>query len=281
MAWEQNFTAFYRHLVDFHSRRIIDIGCGNGGKTICVASMGPEFILGLDIDPVKLAYARQYSLQCGMHSGSCEFLAGDAANLPFATGSFDLAISEDGFEHFPDPEGVLREVNRILLPGGRFLIHFATYYTAVGPHLYNFIRVPRAHYFFSDAAMIEATRQIAMTRQYRAANTPQTSMLETPTEQAEREIYQFEHFINRMTLRGFKKILTRSPDWKLVAFHRYCTNRRIGLLLEFPYVAELFGAVICVMEKSPGVAINHYDFSRARARELPRVLTSHNLCGDF
>jgi hypothetical protein len=129
--------------------------------------------------------------------------------------------------------------------------------------------------------MIEATRQIAMTRQYRAANTPQTSMLETPTEQAEREIYQFEHFINRMTLRGFKKILTRSPDWKLVAFHRYCTNRRIGLLLEFPYVAELFGAVICVMEKSPGVAINHYDFSRARARELPRVLTSHNLCGDF
>ncbi|GAJ00309.1 unnamed protein product, partial [marine sediment metagenome] len=222
-------------------------------------------------DPSKLACAVAFAFENPMDSCPCQFLVGDGAQLPLAAECCDLATSQDGFEHFPDPVGVLREANRILEPGGRFLIHFATYYTQYGPHLYNFIRVPRAHYFFSDAVMIEAARQIAVELERRAANA-QRPMRETPMEQAEREIYQFKHFINRMTLKRFKKIVPQSLGWRLVAFHRYCTTRREILFLELPYLDELCGAVICVLEKSPGSAVSHDDFRRARVCGLPRLM---------
>lgn len=269
--YERDFAAFYRHLVDFRGKRVVDIGCGHGGKTTYAACLGPAWVLGVDIDPGKLVLATQFARQQEMDTASCHFLVGDGARLPLADECCDLVISEDGFEHFPDPAAVLGEVNRVLLPAGHFLIHFATYYTQHGPHLYNFIRVPRAHYFFSDAVMIEATRQVALEYQREATDT-WTPTLETPMEQAEREIHQFGHFINRMTLKRFKEILTRSSDWKLVVFHRYCTTRWEVLFLELPYLEELCGWLICVLEKVPGAAISYDEFLRARVRALPRLI---------
>jgi SAM-dependent methyltransferase len=46
----------------------------------------------------------------------------DGVRLPFPDGSFDLAISFDVFEHIRDTDGHLREVRRVLVPGGRYLL---------------------------------------------------------------------------------------------------------------------------------------------------------------
>ena len=81
MQAERNVAAFYRHLVDFRGRRVVDIGCGDGGKMIYVAGQGPRFICGVDIDPSKLALAAQFARHHGMDSAACQFLVGDGGAI--------------------------------------------------------------------------------------------------------------------------------------------------------------------------------------------------------
>lgn len=98
------------------SERVLDVACGTGAVTRLAAQrVGPGgTVVGTDISPAMLAAARRASE--GM---SIEWREADATALPFADGSFDLVLCQQGLQFFPDRLAGLREMRRVLVPGGR------------------------------------------------------------------------------------------------------------------------------------------------------------------
>ena len=101
--------------------RVLDVGSGPGHQAIELSPMvGPSGrVDGVDISESMLRIARA---RCeGVRN--VEFHEGDALHLPFPDATFDAVMSSMVFEYLPDVPGALREVHRVLKPGGRLAIH--------------------------------------------------------------------------------------------------------------------------------------------------------------
>ena len=126
--------------------------------------------------------------------------------------------------------------------------------------MYNFIRLPYAHLVFDDATMEEAVRAISAQMDAQDGLKPTR---ERPIVQAERELAQLHQFINRMSLRRFKRILMSHPDWELIRFHRYGGSKRYLPFVRFrviPLLDELGGSALFLLRKSQGARIRRWDF---------------------
>lgn len=239
---EATYRNLYEPVQDFNGKVILDAGCGEGGKTVYYASKKPRLIIGIDCYQIKVDRAKGFCSYMGMQD-RCHFLTADAEKSPFPSNFFDIVLSEDCFEHYPKPEAVLWEARRILRPGGLLLVTFNTYYNLGGPHLYNFIRFPWPHLLFSDATMIDATRAIA--RQMAEKHSGQSGR-ESYKEQAEREIYQFQHYVNRITLAQWRKFIARYEGMEvLVAKTRFGRNP----IFRLPVIEELRNDIFYVISK--------------------------------
>jgi ubiquinone/menaquinone biosynthesis C-methylase UbiE len=95
-----------------------DAGCGTGFLSLELAARGHR-VTGVDFAPAMLAAARQKAAAQGL---AIRFEEGDAENLPFAPGSFDLAISRHVLWTLPHPEAAVDEWIRVLRPGGRLVV---------------------------------------------------------------------------------------------------------------------------------------------------------------
>jgi SAM-dependent methyltransferase len=90
------------------ARTALDIGCGTGYFTRWLASQGLE-VVGLDPSMHMLREARR--------EGSASCILGDALNLPFAEGSFDLAVFVTSLEFISDPGRAIAEASRVARRG--------------------------------------------------------------------------------------------------------------------------------------------------------------------
>jgi len=96
----------------------LDAGCGTGFLSLELAARGHR-VSGIDFAPAMLAAARQKAAAQGLSVG---FEEGDAEQLRFAPGSFDLVISRHVLWTLPHPEAAIDEWIRVLRPGGRLAI---------------------------------------------------------------------------------------------------------------------------------------------------------------
>jgi ubiquinone/menaquinone biosynthesis C-methylase UbiE len=105
-----------RYVPDFRveGARVLDIGCGDAGVIIAIAEAGAE-VSGLELDRESL---RRGSVRAEEHGVRARLAAGVAEALPFPDGSFDLVILDNVLEHVRDRPGTLREIHRVLAPGG-------------------------------------------------------------------------------------------------------------------------------------------------------------------
>lgn len=99
------------------ARRVLEIGCGAGGMLAMLQPYGD--VTGLDIDHEYVEFCKD--------RGFTNVLCGSGYELPFKDGAFDLVCLFDTIEHIPDDEQALREVMRVLRPGGAVFVSVPAY----------------------------------------------------------------------------------------------------------------------------------------------------------
>jgi len=113
--------------------RLLDVATGTGHTALALAPHVRE-VVGLDLTPEMLAEAEELARLGNVANVS--FVQGDALELPFAPQSFDLVTCRRAPHHFPDIPRFLREVVRVLRPGGLFgLVDQTTPESAIGARL--------------------------------------------------------------------------------------------------------------------------------------------------
>ncbi len=99
--------------------RVLDMATGGGHVALAFAPIARR-VIACDVTEPMLRAAR--SLLRGRGVASAAFVAGDVEALPFGDGAFDLVTCRIAAHHFADVATAVREVRRVLRPGGSFLL---------------------------------------------------------------------------------------------------------------------------------------------------------------
>jgi ubiquinone/menaquinone biosynthesis C-methylase UbiE len=117
LLFEQRWRANGEDPAAFRGQRCIDVGCGGGRYSIAMALLGAREVVGVDVGREGLSDARRRAAALGM--AHVTFEEASALELPFADGSFDFACCSGVLHHTRSVERGLRELHRVLRPGGR------------------------------------------------------------------------------------------------------------------------------------------------------------------
>jgi SAM-dependent methyltransferase len=102
--------------------RVLDLGCGTGVDTLIAArQVGPGgHLTAIDMTEAMLTKVRASVSSLGLENVECKL--GYAENLPVEDGSMDVVISNGVINLCPDKEAVMKEIWRVLRPGGRIQV---------------------------------------------------------------------------------------------------------------------------------------------------------------
>jgi SAM-dependent methyltransferase len=151
--------------------RVLDLGCGYGGRTVFYAERSPATaMVGLETTEAVVDRCRAFARSRGC--ARVRFDVGTAERLPYADASFDAVVSFDVLEHVEDPLVSLREVARVLRPGGAAWLVFPTYRGARASHLDYVTRVPLLHRIFDPTVTIDVVNDVLEERGWPTARQP-------------------------------------------------------------------------------------------------------------
>jgi demethylmenaquinone methyltransferase / 2-methoxy-6-polyprenyl-1,4-benzoquinol methylase len=116
--WWRRTARTFRHILTRPDSRILDLCCGTGDMAFALqrqAGKSSAQIVGADFSHAML---RRAALKSANHAAVPEWIEADALNLPFPDSHFDLITSAFGFRNLADYDAGLREIARVLRPGG-------------------------------------------------------------------------------------------------------------------------------------------------------------------
>jgi ubiquinone/menaquinone biosynthesis C-methylase UbiE len=110
----------YHHIAsytDFKGKKVFEVSCGHGGgASYLTRYLKPAEYIAMDLNPAAIDYCR------GRHNvPELKFMVGDAMNLPFTDESFDIVINVEASHCYPSFSQFLKEVARVLKPGGHLV----------------------------------------------------------------------------------------------------------------------------------------------------------------
>jgi len=111
-----------RHAALVAGDRVLDVACGTGGAALdAAAAVGPHgSVVGVDLSGRMIDAARRRAAECGAVNATFERM--DAEDLALPDASFDVVLCALGLMYVPDPARALREMRRVLRPGGRLVV---------------------------------------------------------------------------------------------------------------------------------------------------------------
>lgn len=112
------FRAIARHTEHLAGARVLDIGSGMGGFLVAAALNGMHAV---GIEP-SAAYCRLTRLRGLRYGLTARVIRGVGEALPCPDASFDIVLAQDILEHVRDPDTTMREMKRVLAPGGVALV---------------------------------------------------------------------------------------------------------------------------------------------------------------
>jgi demethylmenaquinone methyltransferase/2-methoxy-6-polyprenyl-1,4-benzoquinol methylase len=115
-VWRARTARKLRGILERPSAVVLDLCCGTGDLAFAMKRKGKARIIGADFAHTMLVRANAKSAEDV--NGAVPFLESDALQLPFADESFDLVTAAFGFRNLANYEAGLREMQRVLKPGG-------------------------------------------------------------------------------------------------------------------------------------------------------------------
>ncbi len=239
--WGREFARLYMEPAgDLAGKRLLDVGCGLGGKTVAYAEAGARAV-GTDIVEANAEQSRGYASAAG---ASIAFFVADAASLPVRDGVFDTVVANDAMEHFAEPERALSEMRRALRPGGAIWVFFTPHYSPLGSHLYDYLYTPWCHLLFTRAQIERAIRAVLSER----ARGEDTGAIEARV----RAIMEsYDRDLNHMSIDRFLRIVARTPGLRVSRLAlKPAKFRALAPLTRVPGIRELVtGFVTCRLER--------------------------------
>jgi ubiquinone/menaquinone biosynthesis C-methylase UbiE len=243
--WGQSLVGEYLGPAgDLAGKRVLDIGCGLGGKTVAYGEAGAAEIIGADCSADHVAAAERFA-RGSERTFRWGFVVGDAAGLPFADETFDTVIANDAMEHFPEPDAALGEMVRVTKRGGAIWLFFTPHFSPLGSHLYDYVHTPWCHLLFRRRDLEGAIREVVR------SGAPGWSAEEVDGKVAS-IMKSYDTELNHMTIGEFRRMVSKSPE--LVVAHEELKPAKfssLGFLTKVPFVQELFtGTVIYRLERA-------------------------------
>jgi len=134
-----------------NAKSFLELGCWDG-MVSCALQRMRKRATAIDIDPGAFD---ERAVQAGVR-----LLQMDAAHLQFEDDSFDFVFSYGSFEHFADPEAVLKEAIRVVRKNGHVYLSFGPLYMSpYGLHVYRNITVPYCHFLFPEDLLEEFVKE--------------------------------------------------------------------------------------------------------------------------
>jgi demethylmenaquinone methyltransferase / 2-methoxy-6-polyprenyl-1,4-benzoquinol methylase len=129
--WWRRTARTFRHILTRPDARVLDLCCGTGDMTFALcretshqttseAGRSSPQVLGADFSHAMLQHAAAKSGAAARNRNTLRWIEADALSLPFPSAHFDLVTSAFGFRNLADYDAGLREIARVLRPGGEF-----------------------------------------------------------------------------------------------------------------------------------------------------------------
>lgn len=116
-----------RYLDNLRDKKVLEIGCGRGGFSMYLASIGANLTAAdFSAEAIRIAGQRLRQFE------NCELMMADVQEVPFPDETFDLVVSLETLEHVPNPDGGLAELVRVTKLGGRLIISTPNYFGLLG-----------------------------------------------------------------------------------------------------------------------------------------------------
>lgn len=134
--WRRIVSAELRDVLDDPAARVLDVACGTGDLALELNRNSKAQIIGTDFCRPMLSFAYSKSLS---EARSIPYVEGDAMGLPFDDGEFDAVTIAFGLRNLANVGDGLKELRRILKPGGRLaVLEFSTPIVPGFGQLFNF-----------------------------------------------------------------------------------------------------------------------------------------------
>lgn len=208
-------------------KRVVDFGCGEGRESVALVLEEGCFVCGIDTNPGALETARALASSHGLKDSQISFCTRAADDMH---SRFDIVISQNSMEHFPDPEAVIAEMKALIHRQGKILVSFGPpWFAPYGSHMHFFCRIPWVNIVFSERSVM-AVRGL-----YR--------------NDGAKRYEEVESGLNRMTVAKFERITAQSG--LVASYRRYRCVRSLDWLAKIPGLRELFiNRVVCVLERA-------------------------------
>lgn len=258
--YSNTHSRYVQHMsrLDLAGRRVLDVGCGLGGRALAWLDLGAEHVINVDINRQELAAGEKLLAEFDPQRSACvTFCHPDdlADEAPVA----DVAILFDCFEHLADPGDVLRQLDGWLRPGALTWIGSIGWYNYTASHCINsHIPIPWCQLLFSEKAILKTIRRLLHSRGYQPNMWERiegldrwdsvTTLRDRPGEP-----------LNMLSLRDVRRLLEQSP-FELQQFRtfgfggkRHKLARLAAPLAGAPLLCEVFHSYYTALLAKPSV----------------------------